>query len=318
MCRGNNGQSIFKADKGRRLFLSTLDDVCQQTGWRIHAYVLMSNHYHLRLETPEAHLVEGMKWLQGTYTQRFNAMFSCCGHLFQGRYKALPIEADRDGPYFRAVGNYIHMNPFRAGLAGFGMDKPLEAYRWSSYPAYAGRTRKIPDWLERARLLDACGLDLQSAAVQSDYRELLEFRMQGNALDDSVGELVEKQLKRGWFVGGESFKKWLADQLPKQSDNLRGSQRAAHDELEAERLLAEALQVLCLSEEELLSLKNTRAEKQAVVWLLKKHTTVEVTWLAQRLDMGHRTNASRAISRFEQAGTRKQDDLKQKMLQITG
>ena len=132
----------------------------------------------------------GMKWFQGTYTQRFNAMFNCCGHLFQGRYKALPIEAGRDGPYFRAVGNYIHLNPFRAGLAGHGMDKPLEAYRWSSYPAYVGRIRKMPDWLERARLLDACGLDLQSADVQADYRELLEYRMRGNAPDDSAAELV--------------------------------------------------------------------------------------------------------------------------------
>ncbi len=318
MCRGNNGQSIFKADKGRRLFLSTLDDVCQQTGWRIHAYVLMSNHYHLLLETPEANLVAGMKWFQGTYTQRFNAMFNCCGHLFQGRYKALPIEADRDGPYFRAVGNYIHLNPFRAGLAGVGMDKSLDAYRWSSYPAYIGRSRKMPDWLERERLLDACGLDLQRAGVQADYRELLEFRMQGNASADSVAERVEKQLKRGWFVGGESFRSWLADQLPKQSDNLRGSQRAAHDELEAERLLADALQVLCLSEDELLLLKNTRSEKRAVVWLLKKYTTVEVAWLSRRLGMGHRTNASRAISRFEHAADPEQVELKRKMLQITG
>ncbi|MDA1044991.1 MAG: transposase, partial [Verrucomicrobia bacterium] len=56
MCRGNNGQEIFLDDDGRRLFLSTLDEVCQQAGWLIHAYVLMSNHYHLLLETPEANL----------------------------------------------------------------------------------------------------------------------------------------------------------------------------------------------------------------------------------------------------------------------
>lgn len=318
MCRGNNGQSVFKADKGRRLFLSTLEEICRQTGWRIHSYVLMGNHYHLLLETPEANLVAGMKWFQGTYTQRFNAMFKCRGHLFQGRYKALPIEAGRDEAYFRAVGNYIHLNPFRAGLAGGEAGKPLEAYRWSSYPAYIGRRRNIPEWLDREHLLGACGIDPRHTNASADYRELLECRLRGGVFDDTVGELVEKQLKRGWFVGGDSFKNWLAGQLPKESDNLRGSQRMAHDEVEAERLLGEALEILCLCEEELLSLKNTHPQKQAVVWLLKRHTTIEVVWLARRLGMGHRTNASRAISRFERATNPGQVELKRKLLQITG
>jgi REP element-mobilizing transposase RayT len=313
MCRGNNRQSIFKADKGRRLFLSTLEEVCHQTGWWIHAYVLMSNHYHLLLETPEANLVAGMKWFQGTYTQRFNAMFNCCGHLFQGRYKALPIETDRNGAYFRSVANYIHLNPFRAGLAGIGMNQPLEEYRWSSYPAYIGQSRTIPCWLKLERLLSG-----QSPNVQSEYHALLEYRMMGQSGSGSLDEQVEKQLKRGWFVGGESFRERLTDQLPSQSDNLRGAQRAAHDEKEAERLLESALEVLHLSEAELLSLKNTRVEKQAVVWLLKKHTAIEVAWLAQRLAMGHRTNASRAISRFNCSADPEQIELKRKMLQITG
>ena len=100
MCRGNNGQETFLTDDGRRLFLSTLDEACVQTGWRIHAYVLMSNHYHLLLETPEANLVDGMRWFQGAYIQRFNAMFKRRGHLFQGRYKAIPVQTDpRDGDW---------------------------------------------------------------------------------------------------------------------------------------------------------------------------------------------------------------------------
>jgi REP element-mobilizing transposase RayT len=74
MCRGNNGQETFINDEGRRLFLSTLSEACSQTGWQVHAYVLMSNHYHLLLETPEANLVEGMRWFQSAYTQRFNSI----------------------------------------------------------------------------------------------------------------------------------------------------------------------------------------------------------------------------------------------------
>ncbi len=117
MCRGNNGQDIFLNDDGRRLFLATLDEACEQTGWLIHAYVLMNNHYHLLLETPEPNLVAGMKWFQGSYTQRFHSMFNRRGHLYQGRYKAIPVATDpQDGglEYFREASTYIHLNPFRA------------------------------------------------------------------------------------------------------------------------------------------------------------------------------------------------------------
>ena len=70
MARGNQGGLIFQDDPDRRCFLETLGEACEKTGWRIHAYVLMGNHYHLLVETAEANLVAGMKWLQGTYTQR--------------------------------------------------------------------------------------------------------------------------------------------------------------------------------------------------------------------------------------------------------
>ena len=73
MNRGNRRQAVFKTEGDRRLFLSTLGEVCERTGWNIHAYVLMGNHYHLLVETPEPNLTIGMQWLQGTYTKRFNA-----------------------------------------------------------------------------------------------------------------------------------------------------------------------------------------------------------------------------------------------------
>lgn len=321
MCRGNNGQLIFRKDKGFRLFLSTLEDACLQTGWRIHAYVLMSNHYHLLLETPEANLVAGMKWFQGTYTQRFNAMFKCRGHLFQGRYKALPIEAECTGDYFREVGHYIHLNPFRAGVAGVSRDRPLEVYRWSSYPFYAGTARKCPDWLKRDRLLAACGLDSFSRQSVSAYRAIIESRMLGVADAPFVSEVVVKQLSRSWYVGGDSFREKLTSMIGKPSDNLRGEQRRAHDELEAERLLAEALRALAIDEKALLSMKQNSFEKQGIVWLLKRHTTVTGVWLSKRLDMGHRSNVSRAISSFEHAEHGEHGErlrIKEVMMQCTG
>jgi len=87
MARGNHGQGVFQDDRDRQSFLEALGEACEKTGWRIHAYVLMGNHYHLLVETPEGNLVEGMKWVQGAYTQRYNSRHKLFGHLFQGRYK---------------------------------------------------------------------------------------------------------------------------------------------------------------------------------------------------------------------------------------
>jgi len=320
MSRGNDGRDIFLGDDGRRLFLATIQEVCEQTGWIIHAYVLMYNHYHLLMETPEPNLVAGMKWFQGTYTQRYNVMFRKRGHLFQGRYKALPVEVGRDAAYFREVGQYIHLNPFRAGLAGAGTPHALESYVWSSYPAYVSVGPARQEWLRRDRLLRACGLDGNSPDVGFKYRRLIAARMQGSptAEPDAVCGEVGKQLKRGWYVGGESFRKKLAGMIDKPSDNLRGLQRYAHDEAEAERLLAKALGTLELSEDNLLEMKSTQLEKQAVCWLLKTHTTISVTWLADRLGMGHRTNASRAVSAYKRNSGLSAAHLKAKMLQFTG
>ena len=320
MCRGNNGQDIFVKDDGRRLFLSTLGEVCGQTGWKVHAYALMSNHYHLLLETPEPNLVGGMKWFQGTYTQRFNSMFKRRGHLFQGRYKALPVEADEDSSCFREVGQYIHLNPFRAGLAGIGKDMLLDEYEWSSYPTYAGAAKSAPEWLQRSRLLSACGLEEGKSGYIVRYRALVESRMLGEAteLPDAIRESVEKQLKRGWYIGGESFRDQLVEMIDGSSDNLRGQQRRAHDEREAEHLLQLALNLLGLTEAELVDMKSNRSEKQAIAWLLKKRTTVTIVWLATRLSMGHRTNASKAISIFNHATSHEKKSLKEKILQLVG
>ena len=118
MSRGDRQNDIFRDDRDRDVFLDTLSEACQRQGWIIHAYVLMGNHYHLLLETPEPNLIVGMKWLQGTYTQRFNRRHKEWGHLFQGRYKALLVQSE-EGEYFSTVASYIHLNPVRARLMDF-------------------------------------------------------------------------------------------------------------------------------------------------------------------------------------------------------
>ena len=122
MSRGNRRQDIYLDDVDRHDFLKTLAQACQKTDWQIHAYCLMSNHYHLVIETPNANLVEGMTWLQSSYTIRLNHRHKLIGHVLSGRYKARLVEGSGNG-YLRSACDYVHLNPVRAGLL-----KPEEHY----------------------------------------------------------------------------------------------------------------------------------------------------------------------------------------------
>ena len=113
MNRRDRREPIFQDDMDRKRFLETLGETCAKTDWRVHAWCLMGNHFHLVVETPNANLVAGMKWFLGTYTARFNRRHKLFGHLFSGRYKALVVDAASPG-YFRTVCEYVHLNPVRA------------------------------------------------------------------------------------------------------------------------------------------------------------------------------------------------------------
>ena len=133
MSRGDRREPIFLDDTDRRRFLDTLGEACVKTGWQIHAYCLMGNHFHLVAETPQGNLVAGIKWLLGTYTGRFNRRHQLFGHLFSGRYKSIVVD-ERGGGYLRTACDYVHLNPVRAALVS--ADQPLAGYPWSSFALY--------------------------------------------------------------------------------------------------------------------------------------------------------------------------------------
>jgi REP element-mobilizing transposase RayT len=128
MSRGDRREDIFLDDVDRQDFLKTLAEACQKTGFQVHAYCLMRNHFHLVIETPNANLVAGMAWLLSAYTIRLNHRHKLFGHVFAGRYKAQAVDGSGGG-YLRTVCDYAHMNPVRAGLVqrgGSAFGLPLE------------------------------------------------------------------------------------------------------------------------------------------------------------------------------------------------
>lgn len=134
--RGNAQQDIYLNDDDRQEFLALLHRACDRHHWFCHAYCLMSNHYHLLIETQSSSLSKGMKYLNGTYTQAFNRRYRRVGHLFQGRYKGILVEKDS---YLLELSRYIVLNPVRARMVRSAKDWP-----WSSYRATAGQVNAHP------------------------------------------------------------------------------------------------------------------------------------------------------------------------------
>ncbi|MFN2509805.1 MAG: transposase, partial [Chthoniobacterales bacterium] len=165
MSRGDRREDIVQSDEDRSLWLKTVAETCGKCAWQVHAFCLMSNHFHLVLETPAGNLVAGMKWFLGTYTVRFNARHRLRGHLFAGRYKSLLVD-DSDHAYLRAVCDYVHLNPSRAGM--IAADQRLEEYNWSSYPMYLARPSERPPWLRTDRLLGEHGVSRDDPAARRE------------------------------------------------------------------------------------------------------------------------------------------------------
>lgn len=185
--RGNERKDIFRSARDREKFLSYLQSATQRYGAAIHVYCLMSNHYHLLLETPEGNLSQIMRHINGAYTSYFNTKRRRAGHLFQGRYKGILVEADE---YAEELSRYIHLNPVRAGM----VEKP-EDFQWSSYAAYVGK-KKSPDWLVRDFIL--AYFDGKKEKAERKYQEFVQLGMPAAA--DPLSEVVGS-----FLLGSETF-----------------------------------------------------------------------------------------------------------------
>lgn len=300
--RGDRKEPIFLDPEDRTAFLRTLAETCERTGFLIHSHVLMKNHYHLLLETPEANLVAGMKWLQGTYTQRFNRRHQLVGHLYQGRYKAKPIEPDHPG-YFRRVVEYIHLNPAQGGIP-LGSPAQLQSYPWSSFRYFVQKNRSLHKWLTPAKAFSSFGLEDNHAGRQS-FRDYLNVRAQEivNGAIDPRMKLEIAAIEKGWCLGSESFSKWLMEQVDKvvtghQRESYAGPELIYHDEQAAQRWLDSGLHAIALTLEQVRALRHNEPQKQCLAWWVKSQTVITDRWLVERLCMGHRSNISRAVAAF--------------------
>lgn len=183
LSRGNEKREIYRDEKDYLRFLEGMGKMAGRFQLEIHAYVLMSNHYHFLLRTQDANLSRAIQWLGVSYSVWFNRRHERSGHLFQGRFKSFLVQDDR---HFTAMCFYIHGNPLRAGIV-----KKLSDYRWSSYPAYADK-RSQPSWLTTDLVLGMHG---------GSRRNFLEA--QQSFLEEKRNPLED--LRHGLYLGTEEF-----------------------------------------------------------------------------------------------------------------
>jgi REP element-mobilizing transposase RayT len=294
MNRGDRRERIFMDDVDRQRFVDTLGEACAKTGWQVHAYVLMPNHFHVVVETPQPNLVAEMKWLLGTYTSRFNRRHKLFGHLFSGRYKSLIVDGSGSG-YLKSVGDYVHLNPARAKLVA--ADAPLQSFAWSSWPAYLLAPSKRPAWLRVDRLLGAWGIPEDSPAGRQQLERALEERR-----GTEEGEEF-KPIRRGWCLGEETFREEL---LAKMSERIGaehyGEERAETAETLAELIIAEELKRGRWQEADLKTRLKGDSVKVALAARLRAETTMTVGWIAERLAMGTRGYLNHLLYRRRKLG----------------
>jgi putative transposase len=287
LSRGDRREAIFLNEHDRSEFLRTLGQACLKTSWQVHAYCLMTNHFHLVLETPNPNLAIGMKWLLGTYTQRFNRCHQHWGHLFGGRYKAQLIDGRSPG-YLRCVCDYVHLNPVRAGIVG--TEEKLERFHWSSYPAY--RWPKLrARWLRVDRLLGEHGLVEDSAKSRREFERIMDQAR----LEPGDPTL----LRKSWKIGAEDFRDWLADKLSRRGrKGERARERSETDGALAERLVVEALMTLRWREIDLAMHPKGHRLKVEIAQRLRAQTPMTHQWIADRLRMGSGSYVSNLLTSF--------------------
>lgn len=286
--RGNYRTDVFRDDKTKAAFLKCLIEACERTGWLLHAWCIMTNHYHLALSTPRANLVDGMRWLIGTFAIRFNLFREEHGHLFQGRYKSLVVDPNGGlGP----LSHYIHLNPVRAGLCDVSQ---LARYRWSSVNWLAGG-RYRPKWYDPRPALTHAGQLADTPSGTKNYLKYLEW-----LAEDEPARKQQRfdSMSKGWLIGTEDFAKAMVQEHrelavcgPRLAQELRAAREAGWQE-ELEKLLRRSRRTAA----DLYATSKSADWKLRIAAALKARTTVTNRWLGEKLHLGSLHEVSRKIA----------------------
>ncbi|MBK9064834.1 MAG: transposase [Acidobacteria bacterium] len=268
--RGNERKELFRGQADCERFISILARTVTLFQWRLHAYVLMGNHYHLLLETPAPTLSRGMRQLNGIYTQAFNRRHRRAGHLLQGRFKAILVEKEA---HLLELCRYVVLNPVRAGLVRSARD-----WKWSSYRATSAE-EPAPEWLETRWTLRNFGRETSQAV-----RRYRKFVAEGVGAAESPWQAVRAQV----YLGGDEFLEEVRQRL-KARPMAKGIPRRQVEPLEVDPLVAATAvaKVLGSGLEEMKRRPRVLIrERRLTAWALKSFGMVPLDGIGKALGVG--------------------------------
>jgi len=323
--RGNERRNIYRDDTDRYHFLELLSEMPERFGSRLHAYVLMDNHFHLLIETPEANLSRSMQWLGVSYSMWFNKRHRRVGHLFQGRFKACIVQDDHG---WQEVARYVHLNPVRLGRFGLGklqrkasraglVGKPdaqivserlrtLRGYRWSSYRGYAGHCTPL-GWVCAEPLSKVCGGTRDSARRVAIRQYTEQPVLQGTV------ECPWKRLVAGLVFGTESFARSIKQGLRIKEREQRQARKLARPPSWAQ--IVSALEQVRGERWDDFSMRYGDWGRDAALWFGRRQGRLALAVLGELAGKMDYSAVSVAVRRFSQRITR-DTRLRRKMEEI--
>jgi len=281
MNRGRGRENIFLSARDYKQFFYCIEVAAQRFNCEIHAYCLMTNHYHILIKTPDANLGKVMKHINGLYTQWFNRIYHKDGALFRGRYKAILVDADN---YLLHVSRYIHRNPIETSIP---MVKELVDYTWSSYPMFLNKC-KTPPWLYKNLTF----------ALQNKRQKIAAYKL---FVEGEINEGVtafygaKKQLS---VLGSDSFIKWIKSNfLTTNSETQFAASRYNIDDI----ILKVAGYFNVTPEDLLRSIRGVKGQnipRSFAIKLCQDLTGATLIEIAGRFNLGHYSAVSKAIGRL--------------------
>ncbi len=281
--RGNRKEDIFDDDKDRWRFLEILGNTEKRYGLIIYVFVLMTNHYHILLETPLGNLSRAIQRLNGDYALYYSKRHKKPGHIFQGRYKAMLVEKDA---YLLELSRYIHLNPIRAELG-----KTPEEYKWSSLPVYIKGTSKLPFKLNWQWILSIFGKERKIASKK--YREFIYEGMKEN-------KNPGKEAIGGWILGGDKWAERVIEKWGKfSSPELSGVKpiKRKVSEAEIEKLVCREFKI---KEDDLKRVTYNNIARMAAIHLAVTYCGMTLKEAGQRYGGTNYSAVGKAASRFRE------------------